>query len=176
MAIKNYFKINSTTVFHEPILTNIEIEILKLLNCNVYDENLEGKYSVTVSDINKKILIFLPHCPKQLTNNLLWKNWSLNLCNLILINNSFKAICSMPTRFIIEDASYLIRILPYINEYPLVEFKYQDIFNDLSIHTFPLERLNNLSAEFWMDCDEPKYNEHIEFITTDLISKLSLNN
>ena len=46
--------------------------------------NEEGKRTV-----DKTTVFFMPHCPMQLYNNVIWANWSLNLSNVIVVGNSF---------------------------------------------------------------------------------------
>ena len=44
-------------------------------------------------------LFFLPHCPKQLSNNLLWSNWRPDkLRRLVVVGNSFKRILLLPEK------------------------------------------------------------------------------
>ena len=76
---------------NDPIFFCSEVKLLRRLKLEVISENLECKLKcqvhtshVIISSIAIIIkyalqvptLIFLPHCPKQLTNNLLYANWS----------------------------------------------------------------------------------------------------
>lgn len=67
----------------DPVLSASEISILSKLGCAVSKQNLEGKYFYPESPT----LYFLPHCPKQLFNNLLWSNWT-NLDSIFILGNS----------------------------------------------------------------------------------------
>lgn len=173
LAIKQYFNIESIS-FHEPILYTAEADILKKLNCSVVAENLEGKVEI---ESNCLTIVHSPHCPKQLTNNLLWKNWnSQRFERLIFIGNSFSSLLnSTPSRFLSSDANYIVRIQPHCEEVELENnFKFTDIFNDTSLHRF--SNINSLPEEFWSENhSEPVYDSNnLELITSDLIEKLKI--
>lgn len=158
--------------FHEPILFRSEVNILKKLNCNIALENCEGKIK-----LNGSTLVYAPHCPKQLINNLLWKNWNANsLKQLIYIGNSFSNLLnSTPNRFLAIDAAFIVKLQPICHEIELEnKFKFSDIFNDTSIHRFIAAERQ--PEEFWSkDCDEPVYeSDNSELITTKLIEKLQI--
>lgn len=172
LSIQAKLKISNIT-FHEPVLSSGEVNILTTLNSKVCAQNLEGKVSVGPTE---RTLVYLPHCPKQLTNNFLWKNWSsAALQNLTLVCNSFaNLIAATPSRFLDIDAAYIVKISQHVHEQKLRNtFKFTDIFNDTSVHTFATE---TLPQEFWSNPIEPKYSsEAIELITSELIERLSLN-
>lgn len=171
MAQKETLKIVSPIIFHEPILNISEVNILKALNTEVHKTNLEGKCLLT----DAITLVYLPHCPKQLTNNLLWKNWSSAINNLILICNSFTQLFeATPKRFLEPDASYITQILPYTKEVHLNNtFKYSDIFNDTSVHCFDTTQV---PTEFWKSPPEPIYSDqNTELISRQLIAELTIN-
>lgn len=161
--------------FHEPILRRAEIEILQKLGCDISSKNLEGKVLLDSAKLN---IVFSPHCPKQLTNNLLWRNWCpKSLRSLIYIGNSFgNLLSSTLSRYLETDAKFIVRIHPFAEEISIENtYRFSDIFNDTSIHVFPSDRLTNLSQSFWQDeTDEPNYTEDIELITNDIISKLNI--
>lgn len=164
LLIKEYFKIK-TASFSDPIFSSHELLLLESLNCQVITENLEGKYQIENNNIT---IFYLPHCPKQLTNNILWKNWGLQLQNIILIGNSFDSlISSTPERILKSNAEFLLKINPFVRELHLENnFKYSDIFNDTSIHLFLKDKIENLEIDFWENISEPNYKkEDTEFIT-----------
>ena len=176
LSIAEEFNVESVKFF-DPIFNKIEIDFLKLLNPNcIIEDNLEGKHSVSSNSVT---LFYLPHCPKQITNNVLWKNWTFEqLKNTILLCNSFQNIVTAsPRRFLESNAGYLLRALDYIEETELVNtFKYTDIFNDSSLHYFLEEKLLKLEPDFWTDNEEPKYEEDdIELVTSELVSRLIFN-
>uniref|UniRef100_A0A336M8X1 CSON013795 protein n=1 Tax=Culicoides sonorensis TaxID=179676 RepID=A0A336M8X1_CULSO len=76
--------------YSDPCFTPQDIEVLLELGNQVVSENLEGKY---LCNCNYVTVFYLPHCPKQLVNNLLWCNWNPEILeNVILITNSFETI------------------------------------------------------------------------------------
>lgn len=174
LALQTKFEINNIS-FHEPILSRAEFEILKRLDCNVKLKNLEGKVDL---DSSKLTIIYSPHCPKQLTNNLLWKNWSLNtLQNIIYIGNSFgNILSSTPSRYLEADAKFIVKIQPFTEEiYIENSYKFSDIFNDTSIHIFSKNKLEKVKESFWLEnIQEPNYEGNLELITADIITKLKI--
>ncbi|KAG6447902.1 SRR1-like protein [Manduca sexta] len=158
---------------HDPIFYKSECAVLKELGIDVIAENNEGCYVIS----DEKITIFyLPHCPKQLTNNLLWSNWTVNLSNCILICNSFTSLVErQPSRVLSETVPYIQKIFPHTSEVILENnFQFTDIFNDISIHHFPKEKLEKLESDFWINKEKPSYNNTEEFITSLMIEKLNI--
>lgn len=149
--------------FYDPVLLSSDKEILEKLNFSVLSENKEGKYQADHST-----LFYLPHCPKQITNNLLFTNWKPDyLNNLILICNSFQTIIdSTPERLLRPNAHFLLEINPFVTEIELENcYRFKDIFNDFSIHTFAADKLKPLPSDFWNNQEEPNYStEDLEFV------------
>lgn len=173
LAVKQLLEVENI-VFHEPILSAFEADILAKFDCTVWETNLEGK---VVLDSDCVTVVYSPHCPKQLTNNLLWQNWQVpRLQQTIFIGNSFSdLISSTPSRFLSIDASYIAQIQPHCTEVRLGNnFKFTDIFNDTSLHSF--DNISHLSEDFWTtDTTEPIYeSDSIELITVDIINKLNI--
>lgn len=155
----------------DPVLSSHETSLSDQLNFEVIKINEEGKRL-----INCDTLFFLPHCPKQLLNNILWKNWNTNLSKLILIGNSIDTVNeSHSNRFLKENLLYVFYALPIVTEVKIENsFKFSDIFNNLSIHTFSQKNINPevLSQQ---STEEPVYNkEDIEFVTSILQSNLNI--
>ncbi|KAK9887193.1 hypothetical protein WA026_021034 [Henosepilachna vigintioctopunctata] len=147
----------------DPVFSEDDQYLLRHFNITVLGENLEGKYRNDQSTT----IFFLPHCPKQLTNNILWINWGLNLHYCILICNSFAGLIENNTKkYLIKSAEYILKIYPYTVELAIANtFKFYDIFNDTAIHIFPQNRLNLLPIDFWKFQSEPRYTEEdCEFI------------
>lgn len=158
---------------HDPIFYKGECDILKSLGIEVISENNEGSYVISNKGFT---IVYLPHCPKQLTNNFLWSNWSLNLSNCILICNSFTSLIeNQPARVLIDTVPYIQKIHPHTTELILVNnFTFTDIFNDTSIHHFPKENLDTVPLDFWMNTEKPSYKNSEEFITSLMIEKLNI--
>lgn len=66
----------------DPLFSYREIELCKLLQLEISDENKKGKHFAD----SKHTLFFMPHCPYRLYVNLLWENWN-NLENIIILGN-----------------------------------------------------------------------------------------
>lgn len=157
--------------FYDPVLTEAEKDILNRLGCGVINENCEGKYPVDCITV-----FYLPHCPKQLTNNLLWKNWKPELLkNVIIIGNSIENMKSnTPERFLRQDAEYVLRCSDWVTEVPLENnFQFDDVFNDTAIHVFCCDKLEEVSQQEWSDNAEPKYGD-TELITAQLEENLNI--
>lgn len=143
--------------FFDPVLSSGEKQLLETLQYEVLTENSEGKYSV-----QHPTIFYLPHCPKQITNNLLFSNWnSDSIRNLKIICNSFKSIIeTTPERFLRPSAHYILEINPYVNELEIDNnFRFSDIFNDFSLHTFPPDKLSKAPAIVWENHPQPSYAE-----------------
>lgn len=152
--------------YSDPCFTTGDIKTLETFNIEVLKENCEGKYLCKSDYIT---IFYLPHCPKQLVNNLLWKNWtSQQLRNLVLITNSFETILERtPSRLLENSAEFIVKINPYCTEYQLPESNYSDIFNDLSIIHF--NKLEKTDPSLWTNPSEPKYlAEDLELIVKNV--------
>lgn len=172
LYLKDLFNVN--VYVYDPIFTDFERILLNEFQLSIIPENSEGKYNIKDSG---STIFYLPHCPKQLTNNVLWRNWGLQLNKCIFISNSFHKIVENNTKRVLADtAFYINKILPHTCEVAIInEFRFYEIFNDTAIHIFPLDKLLLLPEDFWLDCDEPKYStEDIEFITSTFTSKLNI--
>lgn len=149
-------RFNATVYAHDPVFYHSEVNILRELDVLIIDENEEGKRVICSSGTT---LLYMPHCPKQLVNNFLWKNWGPGLKNCIIFGNSFSNITD---RRILSDSNliaFLSKIQPYIQEFPInTNFKFLDVFNDTSVHVFPENRLSAVLPSFWTEnCLEPVY-------------------
>lgn len=141
---------------YDPIFSQIEIDFLKQFNFTVIDENEEG-----IREISEPTLIFLPHCPTALVNNLLWRNWSTSLSNCIVLGNSFKTLLERHSeRYFKEKYYYIYSILPSTQETQVENiFRFTDIFNDISLHVFPPSKLSQIPTTFWNNKVKPVYTD-----------------
>lgn len=173
LSVQAEFSVPRIT-FHEPSLCQGEIEILeRRLGHRVHRENVEGK--LKLSSEENTTLIFLPHCPKQLTNNLLWANWDAQkLDKIYLICNSFDHLFdSTPQRFLQVDANYILRIRNFTKEWTFPNtFRFSDVFNDTSLHIFP--SLPQSDNDLWTPNDEPVYSNGFSELITKQLESLSL--
>ena len=125
--------------------------------------------------------LFLPHCPKQLTNNLLYANWSPDgltkwvhfasnwlmqlFFRLSLISNSFSSTVERGVRSDIERNAQLVASLveaEMVDEVAMSNtFRFEDVFNDMALHQFT--GVARAQEVFW-DVKPPEYSEDAEFI------------
>ncbi|KFM61694.1 SRR1-like protein, partial [Stegodyphus mimosarum] len=112
-----------------------------------------------VRSVNCKTIFFMPHCELPLYNNLLWSNWNVNsLLKLIIIGNSFH---SYDCRTKLEKkAKYVYLANSFLNEIKIAnDFRFTDVFNDLSIHYFKSEALSDVPADVWSQAEKPEYSD-----------------
>ena len=145
----------------DPIFYQCEKDLLREeYRLDVITENLE-----CCQPCSQPSLVFLPHCPKQMTNNLLFSNWEPGLLsNLSLISNSISNINMTQDLYFIQTAI----TENFVEEKSLKNiFKYQDIFNDLSLHLFNASKINS-NSPLWRTFSKPQYSdEEVEFITAN---------
>ena len=143
---------------YDPKFINPEKEVLSQLNFLVETKNEEGKYKCLSGS-----LFYFPHCPKHLTNNLLWSNWTVkSLTKVVLISNSFERILTnLPERILREEGlEFILRAQNIVVETAVKNsFVDGDIFNDTSIHRFPESKLvgKSLPEVFWVQGPAPIY-------------------
>ena len=95
LTVSTFLKGSRVSVF-DPAHSDLERAVLGLLGLEALDTNCEGRFEVHDDPVQ---LFYLPHCPKQLSNNLLWANWSAEkLQKLVVVGNSFKRILLLPDR------------------------------------------------------------------------------
>ncbi len=132
----------------DPVFSSTEKDILSQLKLKLAEKNCEGKR--TPSSSGYTFFVF-PHCPKELSNNLLYSNWSPSqLEHCILYANSLDKIrLDTPQRFL-KSYHYLLKALEIVEELPVPNtFRFPDIFNDLSLHHFPSHRTSKVEPPFW---------------------------
>uniref|UniRef100_A0A1B0C3F2 SRR1-like domain-containing protein n=1 Tax=Glossina palpalis gambiensis TaxID=67801 RepID=A0A1B0C3F2_9MUSC len=171
LCIQKHFSIKEA-IFFDPVFRKCEKSILQRLDCLVMADNCEAKY-----EADMQTLFYLPHCPNCLTNNLLWRNWRRkHLKNIILINNSFESLsCSKPERLLRLDSNYILDIMSYAVELPLEDdYEVNNVFNDLSVHIFPLANLPQEGSEVWQEKEPPAYKD-VEMVSAEDFAKLSIN-
>lgn len=160
----------ATVTIFEPNLTQTEIDFARdylgySQTSSAPGDNLEGRYPAT-----SKTLVFMPHCSKQLTNNLLEENWQLErLQNLVIFSNSFDQLClSQPERILKEQgAGLIIKANRVCSEVPVNNcFRLSNIFNDLNIHHFqPLSLTTKEDESFWhLESRTNLNSEDLEFV------------
>ena len=151
LTIKNQY--NCNVLVYDPVFSETEIEVLKILELNVISINEEGKRSITE---NGPTLVFLPHCPSQLLNNFLYCNWGRQLKNCLLLCNKWSELFDQNPLGFLEDANYILRLHPHVVEIELEnQFEFFETFNGTSVHIFP--GLDKIPLNFWRQKEEPVY-------------------
>ncbi|KAJ7309882.1 hypothetical protein JRQ81_007958 [Phrynocephalus forsythii] len=141
----------------DPVFSELEIETLNSLSLTVVLENEEGKRRIC-----GPTLFYMVHCGKALYNNLLWRNWSLKaLPKMVIVGNSFRGIEErVPARILQQEYAYIAKVVEATREAALPSHpQYLDVFNDTSVHCFPLDRLRDLPQEVWECPEEPFYQD-----------------
>ncbi|KAL5234686.1 hypothetical protein ACI65C_002096 [Semiaphis heraclei] len=161
LTIKHEFKVKNCYVY-DPQFTDAERSHLTEIGCDLLCENEEGKRSLLPGTF-----VYMPHCPKQLLNNLLWANWNKEiLTSCIIVCNSIDlTVTSTFDRILNKYAYYVKKISPYVIEKKCCDnFIYDDVFNDMALHIFPYDKLKELENSFWERSKEPFYDDD-ELIT-----------
>ncbi|XP_038618313.1 SRR1-like protein [Tachyglossus aculeatus] len=148
---------NHCSVF-DPAFSPLEIAVLDGLGVTVLQENEEGKRSVG----DESTLFYMVHCGTALYNNLLWSNWSVDaLARTVIVGNSFGGIRErLATRIFLRDYPYMAKILKGTEEVAFPQTPdYMDVFNDTSLHWFPVPKLKELPLQVWLFREEPDYRD-----------------
>uniref|UniRef100_A0A2K6F3W6 SRR1 domain containing n=1 Tax=Propithecus coquereli TaxID=379532 RepID=A0A2K6F3W6_PROCO len=150
---------------YDPLFSQLEIAVLNTLGVTVLSENEEGKRSVC----GEPTLFYMPHCGTALYNNLLWSNWSADaLSQMVIIGNSFRGLQERLTVAIkLLHFNFSAQILKGLDELEFPQTsQFMDVFNDTSIHWFPVQKLEQFSPDIWASREEPDYQgcEDVEII------------
>ncbi|KAL2767611.1 SRR1-like protein, partial [Daubentonia madagascariensis] len=153
---------------YDPLFSQLEIAVLNTLGVIVLSENEEGKRSIC----GEPTIFYMLHCGTALYNNLLWSNWSVDaLSKMVIIGNSFRGLEErLLARVLQKNYPYIAKILKGQEECELPQTsKFMDIFNDTSIHWFPVQKLEQFSMEIWAFREEPDYQdcEDLEIIRNE---------
>ena len=157
LLLWEHFKPSGKCYAYDPVFGNLDREIVENFEMQLIPRNEEAKRKVS-----QKTLFFVPHGGKPLYNNILWANWGTCLENVIIFGNSFDSYQErLPSRQLELEASYIAQILPLTHEVRVQShFKYDDIFNDMSLHYFISNELCDQPLSFWEDCMEPRYEDN----------------
>ncbi|CAD1474411.1 unnamed protein product, partial [Heterotrigona itama] len=172
LSLKKHY--NSQIYIYDPVFSSKEIRFLKRLDFNVITINEEGKHVIR----NNITLVYMPHCSVHLINNFLYANWSKNLNKCILLTNSFSIIMDNLKKHRPSLIDYIIRIEPYVTEITLRnDFIYEEVFNDLSIHTFFEHDINRIPENFWNIREKPCYRStRIDYYTAKETEEIDTKN
>lgn len=156
ISTQQFHKIKET-LYYDPVFRETEKELIKRLNGTIIKEDRAGRHVAQVPT-----LYYLPHCPYALMHNLLLCNWSNEtLPNVFLISNSFEMLTLNRTLARSNPNDHIARIINYCTEASLEDdYEQQNVFNDLSLHCFPSEKLPGTdNTIFWTRCAPLKVNE-----------------
>ncbi|XP_032739166.1 SRR1-like protein [Lontra canadensis] len=143
---------------YDPLFSQLELAVLKSLGVTVLSENEEGRRSVH----GERTIFYMPHCGTALYNNLLCSNWSVDaLAKMLIIGNSFRGLEErLLARILQKNYAYIAKVLKGLEELELPETsQYTDVFNDTSIHWFPVQKLRRLPTDTWAFREEPDYQD-----------------
>ncbi|KAL1424290.1 hypothetical protein MTO96_003573 [Rhipicephalus appendiculatus] len=121
--------------------------------------NDEGKRAV-----RDGTLFYMPHCGTPLYNSVLWANWDPDsLGKVVVFGNSFDTLWTNKLDSTLrKKCGFLVNVRPAVREFAIAnDFKYSDVFNDLSLHAFDATRLH---ADAWSSREEPMYDGEDEII------------
>ncbi|XP_006762182.2 PREDICTED: SRR1-like protein, partial [Myotis davidii] len=143
---------------YDPLFSQLEIAVLTTLGVTVLGENEEGKRSVR----GEPTVFYMLHCGTALYNNLLWSNWSADaLSKMVIIGNSFRGLEErLLTRILQKNYAYVAKVLEGLEEQAFPQTaQYSDVFNDTSVHWFPVQKLKQLPTDTWTSPEEPDYRD-----------------
>lgn len=181
-ALMNKEQSKTTISVFDPVHTRSEENIIRQFGYEAVmkNNNMEGKYIIKDGS---GVFFYLPHCPKQLTNNILWANWhpsklgssnqgnsnTRSLGGIHILGNSFdRIITSMPNWIVRQSAEFILLLIEKVHETKIKNcFFFSDVFNDTSLHSFPIEKLPSSHEPFWQIANErgpPAYTQDTEFI------------
>ncbi|XP_036209397.1 SRR1-like protein [Myotis myotis] len=143
---------------YDPLFSQLEIAVLTTLGVTVLGENEEGKRSVR----GEPTVFYMLHCGTALYNNLLWSNWSADaLSKMVIIGNSFRGLEErLLTRILQKNYAYVAKVLEGLEEQAFPQTaQYLDVFNDISVHWFPVQKLKQLPMDTWASREEPDYRD-----------------
>lgn len=150
-----------SVLVYDPLLSSQEKAALEKLGCiNIHHNELCQR------QVQGCTLFYMPHCGQAMYNNLLWANWSpQHLMKLTLIGNSFQSYVERaPHREMKEKAPFIFKVMDYCQEYPLPRYVEPTVFNDLCLHTFPLDRLLSAPPGMWTSVPPPSHPSDPEII------------
>jgi SRR1 len=100
--------------FYDPCTTTAEETFLRdCCKVNVLRTNDQGDHSTR----NIETLFFMPHCPSQLYENVVWSNF-FNLPKIIFVGNSLRSLAELRKEY---GFLCLQKLLPCLHETPLVK-------------------------------------------------------
>eukprot|EP00249_Psilotum_nudum_P013450 c24338_g1_i1 orf=222-1397(+) len=133
---RNFQWVRKIEVF-DPILSQIERNVIHRLDCSLITANEEGSRS-----IDRPTLFYMPHCEAWLYDNVLRANWSRQSLNqLIVLGNSFsryQEIWSFEGNKRESPPTFVLKLQKYSLEIPFeaTSSLRLNVFNNMSWHFF----------------------------------------
>jgi hypothetical protein len=82
---ESYHQLSVEARLYDPLMSTDEVDLCEKYKILVDKANNKGKYVINSDSI---YVYFMPHCPYQLYNNVIWSHW-LSLERLIIIGNRY---------------------------------------------------------------------------------------
>ena len=144
----------------DPVLEDVELELLRRRGCCMRPWNEEGRVAVT-----GRCLSYLPHCTQELYSNLLGANWSADKLPLVFVlGNSFAALVDAPPnaeRERIASWCRVTRAAPFVVERSCDALGTHDhaacdhAFGNTALHTFEASSMPPAGDVLWTRPFEP---------------------
>lgn len=167
VLLKDWLGCDSVSVF-DPILTPTERGVLT----NILGMAVIGENEVCRRRLNpgERVLFYMPHMERSFYNNLMWANWGLDMMsNLSILGNSFRVmtdILSSKRKACSKEYAYVFSAvdMDIVKETEFNNcFKFEDVFNDISFHTFDISRIDSKAFDGVYSQDAPVYSEEDVF-------------
>ncbi|CAG8448321.1 157_t:CDS:2 [Acaulospora morrowiae] len=182
LILKNLLKITSKIYVYDPVLTEVDIEVLTYFNVELIKTNEKAKRT-----ISNQTLFYMPHCPLGLYDNLISANWERKkLENIIIFGNRLEFYgesmtkttfnrkapyisqislsklfgCSHFQHVYVSLTILLLYALKILKSFPFpsnITTVTDNIFNDLSWQWFRMGNEDDEDFEFW--CEIQKVGE-----------------
>lgn len=139
----------------DPLFNSIDKSVLeKILDYQYSDFNSKCIKKIDMNSNNYLSIVFMPHCPKALYNNLLFSNWNkTHLQCLLIIGNSFESIRSLNNHeHFVKNYCFLNESIKFSKEQKF-DFKCDltNAFYDLSFIIFETNKAIDLLINFYED-------------------------
>lgn len=142
LALSDSFSVHTTA--YDPAFTDQDIELLKSFGINVFSANNNAKHLAVT-----RTLYFMPRCPFELFNNILWKNW-FNLTNVVLVGNDLTFLdTQLPTTQFKSRFLFIYKALHLWKSYNLdaVGSPLDNVMNNSSIYYFNCTNDDSISPQ-----------------------------
>lgn len=142
LAIRDILAV-PVTLF-DPVFSKHDIRLLNGLQLSILTENDSGKHFA-----ERKTLFFMPRCPFELFNNLLWKNWNC-LSNIILLGNDLNCLETQLTYSELTSKYHFIHLaFPLMRTHKIAvkSSSLENVMNNSALHIFHAADEHKLSQE-----------------------------